>query len=728
MELKAKFNATEYDIITTGSNPTAYMASLKNTSRESQISIMAVDFTGKAIADLPVKYQKVEIIDTESGSLKFNGSSSYATGGAFSTFNADTIYIDVDIKETRDETEYFITGDTNIERFGINTSGFVFIRADASHISTVAGVTEAGRHRIVCRFNGSTIDIFIDGVKEALSVSSTIHYNIANITLGRDSVSGDNYFSGNLYDARLENVAISEADALALSAGTITPDSVLPTSTTNLVYTDFDNLDTITNDGSLSSADLTGNDLAFNNVLYTGYLEGLTLPSYRTGNEIVRLNLTCYNPMIIASKRTISLLKSFESLSDVVEDILQPLVDEGFFIQSNNLPDTTISIKASMETVESLMNKLSNQYNFTWFIDENQEIYIETVESLELKEADISIDDTYLTTLDDSIGVNFTPTISTTDYANVINLKNQKILTQYQYLDEAPYDSETNVIMLPYAFSISPTSAAKSLQEGAFEVVAFSGAFVTILLDYGATADLMSVDYDTTTKLVTYSAAVGIDGQDELAAGIKVLLILDGYNSTNVIGFKTRAVEADVSVFATTALLPKTTKFVNAQEVIDSIDVISPTGKVERTIDLKGKYFTASEMVEYAKNQINRTKIQTEIVEFEVKGVNSTALDTFIANFKPLNKINLDFTDYLVSGDFIVTDIRQDIAIGNMMTYVIKMRNSNYIQSYLDAFRVETGEIEDDEITDGTYSVYIRDEDMEETKLTLVDGVVIDEN
>jgi len=502
----------------------------------------------------------------------------------------------------------------------------------------------------------------------------------------------------------------------------------LPTSTTNLVYTDFDNLDTITNDGSLSSADLTGNDLAFNNVLYTGYLEELTLPSYRTGNEIVRLNLTCYNPMIIASKRTISLLKSFESLSDVVEDILQPLVDEGFFIQSNNLPDTTISIKASMETVESLMNKLSNQYNFTWFIDENQEIYIETVESLELKEADISIDDTYLTTLDDSIGVNFTPTISTTDYANVINLKNQKILTQYQYLDEAPYDSETNVIMLPYAFSISPTSAAKSLQEGAFEVVAFSGAFVTILLDYGATADLMSVDYDTTTKLVTYSAAVGIDGQDELAAGIKVLLILDGYNSTNVIGFKTRAVEADVSVFATTALLPKTTKFVNAQEVIDSIDVISPTGKVERTIDLKGKYFTASEMVEYAKNQINRTKIQTEIVEFEVKGVNSTALDTFIANFKPLNKINLDFTDYLVSGDFIVTDIRQDIAIGNMMTYVIKMRNSNYIQSYLDAFRVETGEIEDDEITDGTYSVYIRDEDMEETKLTLVDGVVIDEN
>lgn len=188
--------------------------------------------------------------------LKFNGISSKGLSGSFTSFDAKTIYI-----ETYKDT---ING--MIASFNNSSSLFIFwdsgyLKFRSSGDSITVDTFDDGLYKIVLLDNGSYYDIFVNGVKQTLSSFLATTLAITKLAIGLRENGDDFYNKGNYYDVRLDSTAISEADALALTGGTKTAEEVLPASTTNLVYTDFDSITTITNSGTTASANLTGTDL-----------------------------------------------------------------------------------------------------------------------------------------------------------------------------------------------------------------------------------------------------------------------------------------------------------------------------------------------------------------------------------------------------------------------------------------------------------------------------------
>ena len=85
--------------------------------------------------------------------------------------------------------------------------------------------------------------------------------------------------------------------------------------------------------------------------------------------------------MKLATLRTIILSGTYK-LNDLILEILQPLIDDGFEIEEMEVTDRTITINYPLNTVEYCMNNLSNKFNFWWFIDEYKKIHINFFKNL----------------------------------------------------------------------------------------------------------------------------------------------------------------------------------------------------------------------------------------------------------------------------------------------------------------------------------------------------------
>src|SRR5574344_8233 len=159
--------------------------------------------------------------------------------------------------------------------------------------------------------------------------------------------------------------------------------------------------------------------------LFTGYVDTVDFPEFTSNDTPFLITLSLLSPYAYASKRTVTRQINDVAINTAITYILQPLIDDGFSIETNELSTTRkLSIVLQMETIEKVMNYLANTVDFIWYIDQNKKIY--------LKDIDSSKDSTpilNITTNNKCFLKSIKPYRTVVDYANKINIKNIYLIT-----------------------------------------------------------------------------------------------------------------------------------------------------------------------------------------------------------------------------------------------------------------------------------------------------------
>lgn len=172
-------------------------------------------------------------------------------------------------------------------------------------------------------------------------------------------------------------------------------------------------------------------------VLFFGYVDSIELGIMKNDNEDRELTITLLSPLKLATVRTTTVNGTY-ILSEAITRILEPLINDGFTITEMNIDNIQVLINYTMQTIESAMNDLCSKRNLFWFIDENKNIKVNSISYLFGQNAYKEI-----TSSEGENGLlDIEPTIEAVDYANVINIKNARLI----YKEDTRYDSADNSI------------------------------------------------------------------------------------------------------------------------------------------------------------------------------------------------------------------------------------------------------------------------------------------
>ena len=116
------------------------------------------------------------------------------------------------------------------------------------------------------------------------------------------------------------------------------------------------------------------NEYNINKVIYTGYVSNFILPNMKNEHEYRELEIELLSPLAMATVRTVDAVGTYD-LEDLIIELVQPLINDGFILKQMNVGTHQATVNYLSETVESALNKLSNKYNFWWYIDQNKNIY-----------------------------------------------------------------------------------------------------------------------------------------------------------------------------------------------------------------------------------------------------------------------------------------------------------------------------------------------------------------
>lgn len=194
--------------------------------------------------------------------LQFNGTTSKAVMNTNETsFTANTIYfkmyasaVSLRVYLSFDVATIYTVGDTFEDlRIALATSSDVF--------TLPPGITGNTLYDFVLKWNGSFYDLHMLGNKLNKPTSNlTSPFTVSICRIGVNTAEFAHY-TGLAEDVRVSSQLISDTEANLLSNGEQV-DSILSPSTTECVYTNYDNINTIVNSGTRGSLfNLVGTDL-----------------------------------------------------------------------------------------------------------------------------------------------------------------------------------------------------------------------------------------------------------------------------------------------------------------------------------------------------------------------------------------------------------------------------------------------------------------------------------
>lgn len=158
-------------------------------------------------------------------------------------------------------------------------------------------------------------------------------------------------------------------------------------------------------------------------VLFFGYVDSIKLGTMKMSDEDRELTITLLSPLKLATVRTITLNGTY-TLPEAITKILEPLLSDGFTISEINVGNSQVLINYIMQTIESAMNDLCLKKNLFWFIDEHKNIKIDSIDYLFGQNIAKEITDTKK----EQGLLDIEPSIEAVDYANVINIKNARLI------------------------------------------------------------------------------------------------------------------------------------------------------------------------------------------------------------------------------------------------------------------------------------------------------------
>lgn len=428
--------------------------------------------------------------------------------------------------------------------------------------------------------------------------------------------------------------------------------------------------------------------------IFIGYVNNYQLPNIKYNVEHKELKIELLSPMALATKRTITAIGTYK-LQKLVKAIIQPLINDGFILEEFNIGNNQITVNYLLETVESSLNKLSNKYQFWWYIDENKNIYINNIDyinNLEPKKIVKNICDIRGVTT-------FVPSIDSTDYCNVVNLTNLKLYMRSEIKYKPLFD--TNIVIKPgdeitfdYPVDIKKENIIKS--EESQSVEPSLAKYLALYMEYDGRYFGVQVQNN---ELVFVNCQVG-DVTDQIE-NKEWTLIKDEFFSNIITGIKYNGTENVTNITVLTscsALVWTKYKMYNNKEIEKMKGVISQTGIVEKIVDMKEQWKTYPELIDIANSYINDNEKYVEKIQINSKKD---------LNLKVGNLVEFDLLNYYTQGRYIVTDIQKTSSGLLNNEWRINLRNSNYLENYIDLFRAK----ESEESENKTYNEIINNYD-----------------
>lgn len=437
--------------------------------------------------------------------------------------------------------------------------------------------------------------------------------------------------------------------------------------------------------------------------LFTGYVNTITLPNMKNKQEYRELEIELLSPMALATRRTVSAIGNY-GLKALIELILQPLYNDGFILKEFNIGNTDLTVNYLVETVESALNKLSNKYNFWWYIDENKNIYINSIDyQFAQKPKLVYNESSKLKGLIDVI-----PSIDATDYCNVVNFSNVRT---WQY---SCYGNFTNTTYSKY-YTINKDVlfdivTIKNEDEVIFKHPIDITVANIIKSSKSNNNHLAFDDYQNYALLINFTYSNNTTGQVYIRVNNGVLQVSnnatleetpdthkefefkrDSFFNNLITGFKynntSKSITSIQTMFSCSALMWTKLKINDLSEIQYSKGKVSSSGQIEKTIDMNEQWKTLDELQEIGNSYIK---------------INSSQSNKVVLNFDRDYNLNvgdivsIERPSFLIEGTYIITDIVENYLNSKFNSYQITLMNNAYFESYIDLFRAkETEEVDE---------------------------------
>ena len=453
-----------------------------------------------------------------------------------------------------------------------------------------------------------------------------------------------------------------------------------------------------------------------------GYVEKHALPTFKTGNETKILTLKLMTPQVFISKRTISAKFTDSSLEEVLTGIMQPAIEDGFNVDFTGIQDLDVVVSNNYikQPLEKLLNDMAKQYSFMWYGDTLKNIYFVSLNTLQDKEISYTIDNIdceYLETM--------TPFIVSSDYANIVNIKNIKLISTDEYTADTPFTiSENETYNFPYSFWSSEVGVNKSNAPLIFPTS-------TYIFYIQSPTDIWEIIYytkdDVGGERIEFSSNLGVDGIDNEDPTKTGLLIKDPFISNVYSGIKFTSDITFNAVFSSTYLYPFQFSFYDTEEIVANREYTNTSGKIEKNLNANNRFMGREEVFEYARG--NLVEVNNEIGEIELTFQNEETEEflEFIDQFSISDKINVNLPDLFVDGTYIVTSIEQTFKRG-LTQLKLYCKNLTLNETFLDIYRKEDTQEDESQLVINGVGVYFQDTKIIEKQNIIVNGVVVNED
>lgn len=454
-------------------------------------------------------------------------------------------------------------------------------------------------------------------------------------------------------------------------------------------------------------------DYSVNEVIYTGYVNNFVLPKMKNRNEYRELEIDLISPLGMTTLRTADAVGTYQ-LQNLVRRLVQPLIDDGYVLKALNIGNNQITVNYLNETIESSLNKLSNKFSFWWYIDKNKNIYINSIDYLMGLTPKITYDDNNaISGLIDVI-----PSIDATDYCNTINFTNVRVYTESFF--ERWEETNNNMTTIDYIYyepllkkdTINTGDKIEfefpiSLNPNALDKVGTTKYNKNCMLGIAKKIGSGTIDYLLNiyyeNSIVNIPSNVSIE--DDYSDSNTWVLVRDAFFKDLIVGLQYNGTPFNVFVVkSSTGLKWAKVKISNDEEINRNKGIISKTGIVEKQIDMNEQWKGYQELLDIANSYINTNTSKVEQVKLTMDVNNNLDIGDTI-------RINKDY--FLINDTYIITDKMVNFD-NNVKTYYYTLRNTNILENYVDLFRANEIEEQQDKNVSLITSSYV-DEGIKES-------------
>lgn len=439
-------------------------------------------------------------------------------------------------------------------------------------------------------------------------------------------------------------------------------------------------------------------------LIFTGFVSDYKLPELRDVNTSTkRLTMSLYSPRQMATKRTVTIMRT-AMMSDILTQVLAPLYQDGFSLKELNIEDKAITVNLISRTVEEVLNYLSNKYSLYWNIDELKGVTINSIDYMLNKESKKIIDiNNYKEQLPGIIKIS--PSVENIDYGNIINVKNARIFYSGEVEKKNITLNNGDRIEFDNPLDISLATAQRIEQNLIAQGSATAINNIRILYNTNQEAYITS-GFNTSGDIEPGLNIKDIGTDD--STGAKFVLTMDSTfkNLATGVTYKGEGSVTINSITSQTMLRYANMKLINWHEIEQNEGKITPSGQIEKILDVEQGWFTVEELIDYVRSTLKNNEKYTNQINLQIK----ENIDIEIGD-----KLTFNLPEYFTQGDFIVTGIKANKDWCNPISYNVELRNTNLLENFIDLFRNSSDIEEQQSQTEMEYVVeYVEEETIKE--------------